>query len=186
MASRFKKTARRSRPAPAKGSKHRHRSRRPSVWTSQGARFGQCGGRMLASAGCTLSSYTVAGKRYPRVKWGDGPADPRDLAAGDRCGDCGCLPGHQHHVGCDIETCPKCGGQAMMCLCFAAQKARAREAGKRYRAADIARAGGGKARVSRSRSKKPVRLGPRGTRRGVKKPVLSGRRAARTRARRSI
>lgn len=33
------------------------------------------------------------------------------------CHDCNCPPGTLHHVGCDMERCPKCGGQFMEGFC---------------------------------------------------------------------
>lgn len=43
--------------------------------------------------------------------------DDDDVGRDGRCGDCGAKPGHIHHFGCDLERCPKCGGQLISCDC---------------------------------------------------------------------
>ena len=35
-----------------------------------------------------------------------------------RCPDCNVVPGGIHHLNCDQEICPKCGGQLICCDCF--------------------------------------------------------------------
>ena len=44
--------------------------------------------------------------------YGDGVEPP------DKCGDCGCLEGELHELGCDQEECPFCGEQLISCDCM--------------------------------------------------------------------
>ena len=37
----------------------------------------------------------------------------------DRCHDCNVQLAAKHHPGCDMERCPKCGGQLISCGCLA-------------------------------------------------------------------
>jgi hypothetical protein len=59
--------------------------------------------RKAEAQGCV--TRTIEGEDYKRVPWnGAGP-----------CGDCDVEPGQLHVVFCDLERCPKCGGQAISC-----------------------------------------------------------------------
>lgn len=56
------------------------------------------------------------------VKFPDGetvaaiPYTPEDDMS--RCHDCGVAAGGLHHPGCDMEECPRCGGQLIGCGCL--------------------------------------------------------------------
>jgi hypothetical protein len=77
---------------------------------------------------CKLEMNTADSCVKMRVKTIDGELDPvlygaeavtkdHPPAPGHRCHDCGVLPGHYHHPGCDWEECPRCHEQLITCDC---------------------------------------------------------------------
>jgi len=72
----------------------------------------QCGSDMLIADGCEWAPYPYE----------TGPTDPIPWEGPGRCPDCNAIPDHYHHPGCDIERCPKCGGQAISCTCWLASE----------------------------------------------------------------
>lgn len=65
---------------------------------------------------------TIDGKEYPRVRYGD-PLEYADFELDAQpyylhvCHDCKVIKGQVHLAGCDVERCPKCGGQLLYDRC---------------------------------------------------------------------
>ena len=69
-----------------------------------------CGQEMVKGGSCKVTHYASKDKGSKGVE-----RLPSELDY--NCGDCNCAPNTLHHIGCDMERCPLCGGQALGCEC---------------------------------------------------------------------
>jgi hypothetical protein len=65
----------------------------------------------------TETHETIGGQSYPRRPYGCEVANPRA-----QCRDCAVEIEQLHVVGCCVELCPACGGQALSCSCHEASE----------------------------------------------------------------
>jgi hypothetical protein len=67
-----------------------------------------CRREMRLAPSCVTDLVVVVdGKTFNRLR--------HPVAAVGRCDACGVKPGGVHHFGCDMERCPICRGQLIMC-----------------------------------------------------------------------
>lgn len=72
-----------------------------------------CCREMTSAHGCVEAPLHCDSKPVRRIPFGS----ERGFDHLGRCGDCGVVRDSFHHPGCDVERCPCCFGQAIMCWC---------------------------------------------------------------------
>lgn len=83
-----------------------------------------CGKPMDTGVGCTLKELNRKKMVYGRIPYGEEKRMHEGLAPeyvkgmfDTPCHDCNVTKGQYHHLGCDMEECPRCGGQLISCDC---------------------------------------------------------------------
>ena len=80
----------------------------------------RCGQEMRVANGC-ISARSIEfsdGETVDPIPYGE----ELDTEPAGKCHDCGAFPGQYHHPSCDIEQCPRCGGQYALCECITEEK----------------------------------------------------------------
>lgn len=70
-----------------------------------------CQQEMTVAASCTVDVLVIQQERFERSRV------RRPIGPNGRCADCGIQAGGFHHLGCDLELCPRCGRQLISCDC---------------------------------------------------------------------
>ena len=80
-----------------------------------------CGKQLVpGEEGCSVTDTVLNGRELTRIRLGSESAEWwLGRAPETRCHDCVVRTGQFHHVGCDMEECPACGGQMLSCDCVA-------------------------------------------------------------------
>jgi len=77
-----------------------------------------CLSDMLEVKSCSRNAYITFEDdihTYPTIPY----INPATFdAENPNCHDCGVQIGAKHHPGCDMERCPRCGGQLISCGCL--------------------------------------------------------------------
>ncbi len=71
-----------------------------------------CSNDLSTGTSCTVEALHMNGRRFSLVRHRRRRGDTNG-----RCGDCGVRDGGLHHLGCDLQRCPGCGGQLISCWC---------------------------------------------------------------------
>ena len=65
-----------------------------------------------------MATVDLGGRTFQRVPLGGESTDWwMGRQPDEECHDCSVRTGQRHHVGCDMEQCPRCGNQALTCEC---------------------------------------------------------------------
>lgn len=75
-----------------------------------------CGKDMATGESCVDEPTKREGETYTRVAYGS-ERDDWGTASRNPCHDCNVNAGGFHHLFCDVERCPRCGGQNIGCDC---------------------------------------------------------------------
>lgn len=79
--------------------------------TPEGVVCGHCQQGLPMADSCAPDTLVISGRRFERSR-------ETVLGPDGRCGDCGILDGGVHHLGCDLERCPRCHRQLISCGCL--------------------------------------------------------------------